>query len=56
MCVHHMPYRHGIVHRLGSRWADESIAGVLQSDVTAYKEETPSCNAASDHSYMGRAM
>lgn len=51
-----MPYKHGIVHGLGSRWADKGIVGVLQSDVTVYKAKTPRYNAASEDSYVARAM
>lgn len=41
-----MPYKHGIVPGLGSRWADKGIVGALHSDVTVYKAETPSYNTA----------
>ena len=50
-----MPYQHGIVHGLGSRWADKGIMGGLQSDVTVYQAATPSYNAASGDRYVARA-
>jgi len=55
ICVHHMPHKHGVVHGLGSSWADKGIVGVLPTDVTVYKAETPSYNAASEDNYMARA-
>lgn len=51
-----MPYKHWLVHRLGSRWADKGTVGVLHSDVTVFKAETPSYNGASVDGYVARAM
>lgn len=51
-----MPYKHGIKHGLSSRWADKNQVGVLQSDITVYKVETPNYDAVSEGSYVARAM